>query len=201
MKRKIKKWWSTIPAVTTMRKITSNDIWRWNVSFGMKEFEHKFVFCNFILKTVILVLYLPDIFGFVNVLHSMFLFLDNDIVKFCTAGEVTAKSVYLSNEKYPYSETSTDNRSCQCTIRSGLSEGISIYAVDIMLIDEEKRCYHQFRIQDTYGIYRQITCGQEGLYGYRSVYERMVSNVTMTLQTGSKGRCFVWTQITGKLIY
>lgn len=121
---------------------------------------------------------------------------DNDIVKFCTAGEVTAKSVYLSNEKYPYSETSPDNSSCQCTIRSGLSEGISIYAVDIMLIDEEKRCYHQFRIQDTYGIYRQITCGQEGLYGYRSVYERMVSNVTMTLQIGSKGRCFVWTQIT-----
>ncbi|XP_052087669.1 uncharacterized protein LOC127724671 [Mytilus californianus] len=120
---------------------------------------------------------------------------DDDVVKFCTPSERTAKSVYLANSKYPYPENSLHKKSCQCSVRSGLANGITIEAIDIMIRKKKDICHHAFRIHDSYGIYRHIACGQEGLYGYRSVYERMVANVTLTLDIGTKGKCFVWIHI------
>lgn len=129
----------------------------------------------------------------------MFYISDDDVVKFCRPSERTAKSVYLANSKYPYPENSLHKKSCQCSVRSGLANGITIEAIDIMIRKSKDKCHHAFRIHDSYGIYRHITCGQEGLYGYRSVYERMVANVTLTLDIGTKGKCFVWIHIKGKV--
>ena len=85
-------------------------------------------------------------------------------------------------------------------MRSGLGNGITIEAVDIMIRKKEGKCHHKFTIGDLYGVYRQITCGQDGMYGYRELYERMVPNVTLTLDIGTNGSNYVWTHIKGTTI-
>ena len=124
-------------------------------------------------------------------------FVDADMLKFCVGGERTGKSVYLSNANYPWSENSIEPTACQCTVQSSLGKGVTIEAVDIVIRRRSKKCFHEFRIQDSYGIYGQYSCGMEGLYGYRELYQRMVSNVSLTLETGVNGSCFVWIHMTG----
>ena len=110
------------------------------------------------------------------------------------------KQLYLSNLNYP-DPIRGGNQVCQCFVKTEFSEGISINVIDIMITMPEKSntCPQRLRITDTYKT-KSISCGQAGMFGFRNFYTRMVSNVTVVLDSRTdERRGYVWLQLKSEL--
>ncbi|KAK3098115.1 hypothetical protein FSP39_016250 [Pinctada imbricata] len=120
---------------------------------------------------------------------------DTDIAQFCSNDIKKGKLLYLSNMNYP-DPISKGRQSCQCLIKTEFSRGIAINVIDIMFSVPQNTdiCPQRLRITDTYTT-RSLSCGQSGMFGFRNIYTRMVSNVTTALESNvEKRRGYVWIQ-------
>ncbi|KAL5009992.1 hypothetical protein ScPMuIL_012297 [Solemya velum] len=123
---------------------------------------------------------------------------ENDIAEFCMNHEKRGKYLYLSNQRYP-SPIQGGYHHCPCLIKTGSSSGLNIHAIDISITQSDygpKSCAQEVKIHDSYGMNKIITCGHEGLYGFRPIYKRRTENVTIILDsTSPESRGYVWMQI------
>ncbi|XP_060082050.1 uncharacterized protein LOC132561344 [Ylistrum balloti] len=119
---------------------------------------------------------------------------DTDVARFCSNDHKRGKELYLSNLDYP-SPIVPGPRTCRCVLKSGYTQGLSIHAIDIMITrpEDSQVCTQSLSIQDTYGQTKIIRCGHGGLYGFRTIYNRMVTNVSLELKSNvNDSRGYIW---------
>jgi hypothetical protein len=124
-----------------------------------------------------------------------------DISYICSNDHKRGKILYLSNANYP-APIRGGNHRCQCVVKNGFSRGLDLHAIDVLITlssYRQKHCAQKLVIQDSYGYNRAVTCGHEGLYGFRTIYDRGVTNVTLTLEsTSHESRSYIWLQVKGQ---
>ncbi|XP_061176883.1 uncharacterized protein LOC133185593 [Saccostrea echinata] len=121
---------------------------------------------------------------------------ESDIAQFCNNEIKQGQELYLSNQNYPL-PIKGGGQYCKCLVRS--STGISINIIDIMITLPEKTdmCPQQLRISDSSSLPSVVVqCGQNGMYGFRNLYHRMVTNLTVTLDSRSEdSRGYIWINV------
>jgi hypothetical protein len=125
-----------------------------------------------------------------------------DTAQFCNSEIKQGKELYLSNQDYP-KPIKGGGQFCKCLVRS--NGGISINIIDVMITMPEKTdiCPQQLRISDSSSLPDVVVqCGQSGMYGFRNRYHRMVTNLTLTMESRAQdSRGYIWINIKGKLKY
>ncbi|XP_056016317.1 uncharacterized protein LOC125673491 isoform X2 [Ostrea edulis] len=121
---------------------------------------------------------------------------DSDTAQFCNNEIKQGKELYLSNQDYP-KPIKGGGQYCKCLVRS--NGGISINIIDIMITMPEKTdtCPQQLHISDSSSLPNVVVqCGQSGMYGFRNLYHRMVTNLTATLDSRAQdSRGYIWINI------
>lgn len=121
----------------------------------------------------------------------------SNIAEFCNRESRRGKSVFLANRKYPESIRG-GNHECQCVVETGFGGGISLHAIDIMITHSDyggRPCQQSLDIEDSNGTKTSISCGAQDLYGFRSIYEKFVHNVSLTMRSNSRdSHGFIWLQ-------
>ncbi|KAL3883419.1 hypothetical protein ACJMK2_029686 [Sinanodonta woodiana] len=131
---------------------------------------------------------------FMTVIHDCIP--DHDIVYLCSDTHKRGKALYLSNRDYPHA-IGGGKKQCQCVIKTGSTIGLDMHALDILITRSTKGidCFQEISIQDNLGYRKVITCGHEGLYGFRTIYRRDVQNVTLSFKKDSdETGGYIWLQ-------
>ena len=80
--------------------------------------------------------------------------------------------------------------------------GIQVNIVDIMITMPEKMdtCPQQLELSDSSSLPKvAVHCGQSGMFGFRNLYKRMTTNLTIALDSQSQdSRGYVWINIKGR---
>lgn len=121
----------------------------------------------------------------------------SNIAEFCNRENRRGKSVFLANRKYPESIRG-GKHDCQCVVETGFGGGIGLHAIDIMITHSDyggRPCQQRLDIEDNNGTKKSISCGAQDLYGFRSIYQKPVRNVSLTLRsTSPESHGFIWLQ-------
>nr|XP_022293650.1 uncharacterized protein LOC111104146 [Crassostrea virginica]XP_022293651.1 uncharacterized protein LOC111104146 [Crassostrea virginica]XP_022293652.1 uncharacterized protein LOC111104146 [Crassostrea virginica] len=121
---------------------------------------------------------------------------ETDIAQFCNNEIKRGQELYLSNQNYPL-PIKGGGQFCKCLVRSSM--GIQVNIVDIMITMPEKMdtCPQQLELSDSSSLPKVVVhCGQSGMFGFRNLYKRMTTNLTIALDSQSQdSRGYVWINI------